>query len=76
MKEEIPYSEHATLVFELTSFPADVLGKLIKPGTKQGDETLHSNTRKLHVQHDVAHNLPTLEHCRSYKVLVTKSSKA
>lgn len=27
--------EHATLVFELTSFAADVLGKLIKPRTKK-----------------------------------------
>lgn len=31
---EIPTSEHVTLVFVLTSFATDVLGKLIKPRTK------------------------------------------
>lgn len=31
VKKEIPTLEHITLVFELTSFAADVLGKLIKP---------------------------------------------
>lgn len=33
VKKEIPTLEHVTLVFELTSFAADVLGKLIKPRT-------------------------------------------
>lgn len=35
MRKGIPTSEHATLVFELTSFTADVLGKLVKPGTNR-----------------------------------------
>ena len=35
MRREFPTLEHVTLVFELTSFAADVLGKLIEPGTKR-----------------------------------------
>lgn len=41
MRKGIPTSEHATLVFELTSFTADVLGKLIKPGTNRKEKKTH-----------------------------------
>lgn len=33
--EKIPTLEHVAYVFELTSFSADVLGKLIKPRIKK-----------------------------------------
>lgn len=41
MRKGIPTSEHATLVFELTSFTADVLGKLVKPGTNIKKKKTH-----------------------------------
>lgn len=38
LRKEIPTLEHVTLAFELTSFTADVLGKLIKPRTNRKEK--------------------------------------
>lgn len=37
---KIPTLEHVTLVFELTSFTADMLGKLIEPRTERKKTSL------------------------------------
>lgn len=45
MRKEISILEHLTLVFELTSFTTDVLGKLIKPRTN-GKNKAHYKNKK------------------------------
>lgn len=43
-RQEIPTLERATLVFELTSFATDMLGKLIKPGTNTKKKKISTRT--------------------------------
>lgn len=45
MRKEISILEHLTLVFELTSFTTDVLGKLIKPRTNGKNKTHYKNKK-------------------------------
>ena len=46
-RKEIPTLEHVTLVLELTSFPADVLGKFIKPRKEEKKYILKDMTHRV-----------------------------